>query len=123
MVWVQIEFKYQVQIPVGEHTELKFYTCKFFNQKNTPCKHILYVYLNVLNDCESSHLLQQVYLIKNELVNIFHQKVPVSNKNIKLTNRAILQSISTVTRMAVAPQENVVPLNQPLPVNQSLPEP
>ena len=108
---------------MGEHTELKFYTCKFFNQKNTPCKHILYVYLNVLNDCESSHLLQQVYLIKNELVNIFHQKVPVSNKNIKLTNRAILQSISTVTRMAVAPQENVVPLNQPLPVNQSLPEP
>ena len=64
-------------------------TCEFFNQKNTPCKHILYVYLNVLNVCESSHLLQQVYLTKNELLNIFHQKVPISNENIKLTSRAI----------------------------------
>ena len=40
-------------------------TCEFFNRKNTPCKHILYVYLNVLNVSESSHLLQQVYLTKN----------------------------------------------------------
>ena len=35
-------------------------TCEFFNQKNTPFKHILHVYLNVLNVCEFSHLLQQV---------------------------------------------------------------
>ena len=28
-------------------------TCEFFNQKITPCKHILYVYLNVFNVCES----------------------------------------------------------------------
>ena len=97
-------------------------TCEFFNQKNTPCKHILYVYLNVLNVCESSHLLQQVYLTKNELLNIFHQKVPISNENIKLTNRAILQSTSTLTRMAVPPQENV-PLDQSLPAKPFMPEP
>ena len=96
-------------------------TCEFFNQKNTPCKHILYVYLNVLNVCESSHLLQQVYLTKNELLNIFHQKVPISNENIKLIN-AILQSTSTLTRMAVPPQENV-PLNQSLPAKPFMPEP
>ena len=80
-------------------------TCEFFNQKNTPCKHIFYLYLNVLNVCQSSHLLQQVYLTKNELLNIFYQKVLISNENIKLTNRAILQSTST--RLAVPPQENV----------------
>ena len=97
-------------------------TCEFFNQKNAPCKHILYVYLNVLNVCESSHLLQQAYLTKNELLNIFNQKVPISNENIKLTNRAILQSTSTLTRMAVPPQENV-PLNQSLPAKPFMPEP
>ena len=96
-------------------------TCEFFNQKNTPCKHILYVHLNVLNVCESSYLLQQVCLTKNELLNIFHQKVPISNENIKLIN-AILQSTSTLTRMAVPPQENV-PLNQSLPAKPFMPEP
>ena len=72
-------------------------TCEFFNQKNTPCKHILYAYLNVLTVCESSHLLQQLYLTKNELQKIFHQKVTISNESIKLTNRAILQSTSALT--------------------------
>ena len=70
---------------------------------------------------ESSHLLQEVYLTINELLNIFHQKVPISNENIKLTN-AILQSTSTLTRMAVPPQENV-PFNQSLPVKPFMPEP
>ena len=50
-------------------------------------------------------------VLTNELLNIFHQKVPVSNENIKLTNRVILQPASTLTRMAVPPQENV-PLNK-----------
>ena len=52
-------------------------SCKFFNQSNTPCKHILYTYLNVLSVYESSHLLQQVYRTKNELLNILHQKFPI----------------------------------------------
>ena len=58
----------------------------------------------------------------NELLNIFLQKVPISNENIKLTNRAILQPTSTLTRMAVPPQENV-PLNQSLPAKPFLPKP
>ena len=74
-----------------------------------------------MNVCESSHLLQQVYLTKNELLNIFHQKVPISNENIKLTNRAILQSTSTLTRMAVPPPKNVS-LNQSLPAKPFMPE-
>ena len=51
---------------------------------------------------------------KNELLNICQQKVSISNENVKLTNCAILQSTSTLTRMAVPPQEKV-PLNQSLP--------
>ena len=74
-----------------------------------------------MNVCESSHLLQKEYLTKNELLNVFHQKVPISNENIKLINRAILQSTSTLTRMAVRPQENV-PLNQTLPAKLFMPE-
>ena len=46
---------YSVQIK-----ETIYCTCEFFNQKNTSFKHILYVYLNVLNVFEFSHLLQQV---------------------------------------------------------------
>ena len=91
------------------------YTCEFFSQKNTPCRHILSIYLNVLNVCESLYLLQT----KNKVLNVFHQKV--LNENIKLTNRAILQSTSTLTRLAITPQENV-PLNQSLPANSFMPE-
>ena len=33
-------------------------TCKYFSQKNTPCKHVLYIYLFTLNVPENSNLLQ-----------------------------------------------------------------
>ena len=65
---------------------------------------------------------KRMTVLTNELLNIFHQKVPVSNENIKLTNRVILQPTSTLTRMAVPPQENV-PLNQSLPAKLSVPKP
>ena len=65
---------------------------------------------------------KRMTVLTNELLNIFHQKVPVSNENIKLTNRVILQPTSTLTRMAVPPQENV-PLNQSLPAKLFVPKP
>ena len=65
---------------------------------------------------------KRMTVLTNELLNIFHQKVPVSNENIKLTNRVILQPASTLTRMAVPPQENV-PLNQSLPAKPFMPKP
>ena len=65
---------------------------------------------------------KRMTVLTNELLNIFHQKVPVSNENIKLTNRVILQPASTLTRMAVPPQENV-PLNQSLPAKLFVPKP
>ena len=32
-------------------------SCEYFSQKNTPCKHILYIYLFILNVPENSNLL------------------------------------------------------------------
>ena len=78
--------------------------------------------MNVWNVCESLNLLHQVYLTENELLDIFHQKVPISNENIKLTNRAILLSTSILTQIAVPPEENAL-LNQSLPANPFMPEP
>ena len=46
---------FQVQVPVGEHTERVEIketvncTCEVLIKKNTPCKRIFYVYLNLLN--------------------------------------------------------------------------
>ena len=41
--------------------------CEYFSQKNTLCKHILYIYLFILNVPENSNLLQQMYLTRAEL--------------------------------------------------------
>ena len=67
-----ISFNDQVQTHAGSNTEYKskrllIANAGFFKQNNTSCKHLLYIYLNILNVCESSHLLQQVCLKINEL--------------------------------------------------------
>ena len=98
-------------------------TCEFFSQKNTPCKHLLHVYLNVLNICETSHILQQMFLTKTELRKIFSgEKVSSSTCETQLTTRAKLQSTSTLARMDV-PQQVKVPLYKSLPQKPSMPEP
>ena len=97
-------------------------TFEFFNLKNTPCKHILYVYLNVLNVSESSYLLQPLYLTKKRVAKYFPSKSSYLKRKYK-TNRSCDSPItSTLTQMAVPPQENV-PLNQSLPAKPFMPEP
>ena len=97
--------------------------CEFFTQKNTPCKHLLYVYLTVLILWETSHILQQMFLTKNELRKIFSGEKIISYPcETKLTTRAKLQSTSTLTRMEV-PKQTQVPLHKPLPQKPSMPEP
>ena len=99
---------FQVQVPVGEHTERVEIketvncTCEVLIKKNTPCKRIFYVYLNLLNLWIFAFITGSVF---DKKVSIFHQNVLISNKNIKLTKRAILQSTSTLTRMVVLPQK------------------
>ena len=55
-----------VSYTVGICTELRC-TCEYFVQKNTPCKHILYIMIKVFNVKESSYILQQIYLTKKKL--------------------------------------------------------
>ena len=44
-------------------------TCEYFSQKNTPCKHIIYIYLFILNVPENSNLQQQMHLTRAFLYN------------------------------------------------------
>ena len=51
-------------------------TCEYFSQKtNTPCKHILYIYLFTLNVPENFNLLQQMYLARAELNQLFTSNI------------------------------------------------
>ena len=50
-------------------------TCEYFSQKNTLCKHILYIYLFILNVPENSNLLQQMYLTRGELNQLFTSNI------------------------------------------------
>ena len=46
-------------------------TYEYFAQKNTPCKHILYIMMKVFNVKESLFVIQQIYLNKKEIKNLF----------------------------------------------------
>ena len=47
-------------------------TCKYFLQKNTPCKNMLSTMMKVFNVKESSYIPQQIYLNKKEIKNLFN---------------------------------------------------
>ena len=98
-------------------------SCEFFAQKNTPCKHLLYVYLFVLNLPEDSAVLQQVHLSGSELIEMFSSKVPKSVDNCpKLTPKALLRSTSTVGYMQI-PNQPKTPLNKKMTAKPPMPEP
>ena len=69
-----------VSYTVGICTELRC-TCEYFVQKNTPCKHILYIMIKVFNVKESSYILQQIYLTKKEIKNLFNCCVSEKSKS------------------------------------------
>ena len=97
--------------------------CKCFSQKNTPCKHLLYVYLFVLNLSEDSAVLQQVHLSGSELIEMFSNKVSKSADNCsKLTPKALLRSTSTVGYMQI-PNQPKTPLNKKMTAKPPMPEP
>ena len=54
--------------------------CEYFMQKNTPCKHILYILLKVFNIKENSYILQQIYLTKKEIKNCCVSEKSKSNQ-------------------------------------------
>ena len=99
------------------------YPCKCFAQKNTPCKHLLYVYLFVLNLPEDSAVLQQVHLSGSELMEMFSNKVLKSVDNCpKLTPKALLRSTSTVGYTQI-PNQSKTPLNKKMTAKLPVPQP
>ena len=58
-------------------------TCEYFVQKNTPSKHVLYIMMKVFNVKESSYILQQIYLTKKEIKNLFNCCVAEKSKSIR----------------------------------------
>ena len=73
-------------------------TCEYFVQKSTPCKHILYIMMKVLNVKESPYILQQIYLNKKEIKNC---NVSEKSKSNQMTPKAMLETTSTVTSLDV----------------------
>ena len=110
--------KYKVEI-----AESIKYTCEFFNKKNAPCKHIIYIYLYVFNIPESSYIIQQMYLTKTELKKLSSSQVEfIVSEETVLTTRALLQSSSNITKFR-APAQPQVKLSDVMPTKPSLPEP
>ena len=68
-------------------------TCQYFSKKNTPCRHILYIYLFILNVPENSNLLQQMYLTRAELNQLFTSNINEEQQSARLT--ALLETTST----------------------------
>ena len=97
-------------------------SCEYFVQKNTPCKHILYIMMKVLNVKKSSYILQQIYLIKKEIKNLLNCCLSEKSKSNQMTPKAMLGTTSTVTSLHVL-QQKQVSLTETLPRKPFLPEP
>ena len=97
-------------------------TCEYYALKNTPCKHIVYVMMFVLNVPESTYILHQVYLTKNELKCIFENQTDELKKGLKLTTKALLETTWTHKSLSV-PDQKLLPLTGKLPMKPNLPEP
>ena len=110
-----------ISYTVDIRRELKC-TCEYIVQKNAPCKHVLYIMMKVLNVKESSYILQQIYLTKKEIKNLFNCCVAEKGKSSQMTPKAMLKTISSVTSLYV-PQQKQVSLTRYLPRKPFLPEP
>ena len=97
-------------------------TCEYFVQKNTPCKHILYIMMKVFNVEESSYIQQQIYLTKKEIKNLFDCCVSEKSKSNQMTPKTMLETTFTVTSSHI-PQQAQVSLTETLLRKPFLPEP
>ena len=94
-----------------------------FSQKNTPCKHFLYIYIFILNVPENSNLLQQMFLTRAELNKLFNSNINEEQQSPRLTLKALLETTSTLkNNVTVCPQMHVK-LTSSLLQKPVLPEP
>ena len=120
----------QVQICMSPNCD-----CEFFGLKNTPCKHMMFVLMDVLGIKEENSLLQQVYYTQDEIACLFSStpsrkealscSVPKSSNSAVLTPKALQQTTSTklptINPTAYLPYRNVLPPKPDLPEPQNDP--
>ena len=86
--------KYKLEI-----AESVKYTCKFLSQIDTPCKHIIYIYLYIFNIPESLYIIQPLYLIKTELKKLSPSLFEfIVSEQTALTTRALRKLSSNISK-------------------------
>ena len=78
--------------------------------------------IKVFNVKESSYILQQIYLTKKEIKNLFNCCVSEKSKSSQITPKVILEITPTVTSLHV-PQQKQVSLTETLSRKPFLPKP
>ena len=99
------------------------FTCEYFSQKNTSCKHILYIYLFILNVLENSNLLQQIYLAKAELNYLFSSNINGEQQSARLTLKAMLEITPTLQNNVIVYPPKHVKVTSSLSQKSVLPKP
>ena len=96
---------------------------KFHNEIDTPCKHIIYIYLYIFNIPESLYTIEPLYLTKTELkklsLSLFEFLI---SEETALTTRALLKLSSNISKFW-APTQPQLKSSDGMPTKLSLTEP
>ena len=109
--------KYKLEI-----AESVKYTCKFLSQIDTPCKHIIYIYLYIFNIPESLYIIQPLYLTKTELKKLSPSLFEyIVSEETALTTAALLKLPSNISKFR-APLQPQLKSSDRMPTKLSLTE-
>ena len=96
---------------------------KFHNEIDTPCKHIIYIYLYIFNIPESLYIKQPLYLTKTELKKLSPSLFEfIVSEETALTTIALLKLSSNIPKFR-APTQPQLKSSDGMPSNLSLKEP
>ena len=114
--WTRNKYKSEIAEPVK-------YTYKFLSQIDTPCKHIIYIYLYIFNIPESLYTIQPLYLTKTELKKLSPSLFEfIVSEETALTTIALLKLSSNISKFRV-PTQPQLKSSDGMPTNLSLTEP
>ena len=98
-------------------------TFEHFSQENTPCKHILYIYLFGLNVPENFNLLQQMFLARVKLNQLFTSNISEEQQSARRTLKTLLETMSTFKNNVIFYLPKHVKIMSSLLQKPVLPEP
>ena len=95
---------------------------KFLNEIDTPCKHIIYIYLYIFNIPESLYIIQPLYLTKTELKKLSPSLFEfIVSEETALTTIALLKLSSNISKFRASTQPQLKS-SDGMPTNLSLTE-